>query len=51
MNIYALMSLLAAIECIIIGTYVYSKSPKEKLNILFLIACFANGIRAFIEYG
>ncbi|RPJ05915.1 MAG: hypothetical protein EHM28_11120, partial [Spirochaetaceae bacterium] len=51
MNAFALLSLFAFVECIVIGVYVYAKASREKLNILFLITCLANGIRAFVEYG
>ncbi|MBN1525725.1 MAG: PAS domain S-box protein [Spirochaetales bacterium] len=51
MNIFAGFSLFASFECIIIGVYVFSKSTKTKLNIIFLLMCISNGLRAFVEFG
>ncbi len=51
MNIFALISLLAAVICFFIGNFIYYKNPENQLNKLVAILSILVGFLAFTEFG
>ena len=51
MNIFALISLLAAIICFFLGNFIYYKNPENSLNRLVAILAILIGFLAFIEFS
>ena len=51
MSIFALLSLAAALGWLSVGVYIFSKAPRNRMNILFLLMCLAAGFRTFVEFG
>ncbi|MFQ6101933.1 MAG: PAS domain S-box protein [Anaerolineae bacterium] len=50
MNIFALQSLVAFVMALFLGSYVYSKNPKGKLNRVYLCLCLSYAYLVFIEF-
>ncbi len=51
MLIFAFLSLVGSIFSFFLGVFVYSKNPKEKLNLLFMLFCSSFFIMGLAEYG
>lgn len=50
MNIFALISLIAAFICFFLGNFIYYKNPENKLNRLVAFLSLLVGFLAFIEF-
>lgn len=50
MSFYSLLSLIAFLFSFFIGIYVYSKSPKDKINISFFHLCLVESLRELYEF-
>jgi PAS domain S-box-containing protein len=51
MNIFALISLIAAFICFFLGNFIYYKNPENNLNRLVAVLSILIGFLAFIEFG
>jgi len=51
MLIFAFLSLVGSIFSFFLGVFVYSKNPKEKLNLLFMLFCSSFFVIGLAEYG
>lgn len=51
MNVFALISLIAAVICLFLGNFIYYKNPENKLNKLIALLSFLISFLAFTEFG
>ena len=51
MNAFALLSLLSSAIAIIVGGVVFSKSPRSRLNLVYLLLSIAVAYYSFAEFG
>lgn len=51
MSVYSSVSVLASLVSFLLGAFVYSRGPRDRVNQLFFLLCIATGYAAFMEFN